>query len=655
LYSNNLKNVLKLQRKEILSNNSEPLTVAQPQKVDKKHALVYFGVTKKFSLNAQMGILQNAIEHLDRHIENNTKLTSKDKAWVKKLEKVFNSELSIDEINSSHEHKWLEQYFDHRKLLRDTLNAVLEATKYQLVKKQFRNYVLPVHNPQIAKKLKYSYNQQNFSELFALCKEKGVFGFKFDEQGFAVTASIDMDEEKAMAGNIWVTDTARCLDAIRSCNPKKDKIIIEKLSDFYMNEKSEFEEVIKNPAYYSSSNEIKGVNHWNGVHHAFNSKTLQGNPKFLTIRLDSLGIYMQKASESIINNTYKPQYIPDNLVDTLAYIPMYLKSIKYPDCKTCGNWENNVFEHGITSDTEIVRIGLKVLHEILTSDNLDCQNIARKIADSHQKISQKLGLSSKKLSDEVDLLIKKGQARLDKDYLNESVSDTAWQNRPIDASLSFVTHTSKLDEDVLLDVGKNIEILKRLEKLLGENGLMRYERDAYENLNFDTVLNSREVFDFASIKEGSFDAKPPALKHRAQWFLVSDISKGYGVQLAKLADKIKEEGLIPTEEELKLMNKCFDMQTQYLNRAFARITPEGALKSNGRPCPGWKVPESYMAVTSLKKDKKGNFEPTYLPGINTPLAWAQSSLYDASMQYISSIKKMEELKLIKFLTQLLCF
>ena len=56
------------------------------------------------------------------------------------------------------------------------------------------------------------------------------------------------------------------------------------------------------------------------------------------------------------------------------------------------------------------------------------------------------------------------------------------------------------------------------------------------------------------------------------------------------------------------------------------------MKSNGYPCPEYKVPESYEAITGADGKIR------YVPGAH-PLVWAESSLYSASKMFAENLAR----------------
>ena len=118
--------------------------------------------------------------------------------------------------------------------------------------------------------------------------------------------------------------------------------------------------------------------------------------------------------------------------------------------------------------------------------------------------------------------------------------------------------------------------------------------------------------------------------------MVSDLSRAYGKIAQSLFDKIDKDGY-SDDETRKLLDYALKKETEYINRAYARITGEDTYKANGKKCPPFKVPEAYQAVT----DTKGKIK--FVPGTHTPLTWAQVSLFDASNLYRSNIQRYEYL------------
>jgi len=209
-----------------------------------------------------------------------------------------------------------------------------------------------------------------------------------------------------------------------------------------------------------------------------------------------------------------------------------------------------------------------------------------------------------------------------------------------------------------------------------DNGMLRYSPfsfalkdgkiatspDSYLNLNYNVAVdkNGKVNLEWKKILDqfGSKDAsEPDVFKARAdlatpdkeaEWFMVSDVSKGYGKQLEKLLALINEDPHNVTTETVKLIKEAYRKETEFINRAYARITPSNIIaKANGEECPTCALPEAYQQVSTLKSNGKGGKETNLLPGWNTPLTWAKSSLHSASEQYLKNLKQLEAMNILK--------
>ena len=211
--------------------------------------------------------------------------------------------------------------------------------------------------------------------------------------------------------------------------------------------------------------------------------------------------------------------------------------------------------------------------------------------------------------------------------------------RNLDGALSFVPHSEKFSDDVIEDARIIISRMQALEsdfantgqsyyrdypKLVRENGTLRYLNDRYLNMTSGHEIN-RYVLNKNT---------------EAQWFMTSDISKSYGIAAKRLLDKIEKDGCAKQDSEtLKLLHTAIDKQTEFINRAYGRITGENTFKANGKPCPAFQVPEAYQAV------KNSDGEIIFVPGTHTPLGWAQASLYDASKLLLENLTRIEKLSI----------
>lgn len=578
----------------------------------------------------------------------------------------------------------------------NTVNVLLEASDYNPVKRTFgtndgKNYQIAVHNRDISGQLKDNYTARDFAELFKHCNKQGTFQLTVHpELGVAKTSDSLVKE---MSDRTWITDTCRNLSLMQH-KPEHHKFVpvaINTMAHFYKKKEDQFEQVIQNPASYTPYLGLENkedafkytgeINPKVGVAHIFYPNTLDEDPDWGNRRrLESLGLFLKKSCETITHKMgdggkwgyNSADEIPNDVIDSIANVAKYLQAIDYPYAPSAGNWEEVAIAGGLTWDTEVIKEGYKELKELLFSKKYDNNPEIAKIRKRLQNTKYGRFLSDPK---EIDKLIAIGEERVKNHNTAESPA-----LRQQDASLAFVTHSIIPDRNMIgetaIDIVKrNIETLEVLEKQqVRENGVTRYApfkltlsdgesletTDSYLTLGYEiaTDKNGKISLQVKEIKDdfGARDCSDPRVfaaraklspgdNVTAQWFMVSDISKGYGVQLEKLLQLYQKADCNEQEALMPLIQKVYKKETEYINRGYARITGthedgEAVLKANGQECPAYKVPEAYMAVPTIDGKIK------FLPGTNSPLAWAQTSLYDASMQYVKNLRTLEKIGLL---------
>lgn len=528
-------------------------------------------------------------------------------------------------------------------ILRNVVSKKLNFLTRTSMKLNFGQYELPINNPALAPYMGESYSYASFKKLYRQAGADGFFDFKVNEKtGFVKTSDIvpkNYEEEK-MSDLTWVTDTCRNMSLLKKDRPDLCTKALESISKFYKQQQGEFDDVIANPDIYR-------FNHgWNkgGVSHAFYPQTNQPNYDYPRTRLESIGHYLQRASEFIVGGLeqgkvsgYKnADEISDNTIDAISSSVKYLSALKYPHARSCGAWEENTFNHSLTSDTAIINEGFRrVINMVFKkTDNPELLKVRERL------LASKNGDVFKNREQLTDLL-RQGEERI--------ISNHSWEapgERKLDAALSFVTHyeNSKLvrenpnltrSENVIADIKENIKLLMSLEGkedprgLVGDYGVARYLGDTYKNLNYDLPS-----------KKGLLNEN-----HEAQWFMVSDISKGYGVQMKKLLKVLKDENRLPNEQEKDIISTLLAKQTEFNNRTYARGTGKNQIKANGQECPPHKLPEAFQAITDDSNKVK------FVPGTNTPLAWAQSSALESTKTYLQNLKALEEMGLMEQILQ----
>lgn len=509
--------------------------------------------------------------------------------------------------------------------------AYRDFNRYSPLKINFGEYTIPVHNEGIAQKLKKNYSKDSFAELFDFAKRKGTFDYTLNsETGLVKTSQINRKENELMSDLIWTTDTCHNMVLVKQKNPEACTKIFNKLSDFYERQQTNFDYAISNPQKYKENDFwVSKV----GVGHVFNPKNGKDHHWFTHTRLESVGMYLQTACDLISHGFKGGEYgyktfdeIPKNVIDTFANSVKYLKAINYPQARSCGAWEEQTFVNSLTSDTAIINQAMRDVLNLMYSptDNIHLTKLRKAILNSkHGDV----------FNDKASLykLLKSGERRVEDIHNTESIKSNLpiqpWAEkclgRKSDSAMAFVPQTETLNShSVIGDSIAKIGMLRKLERnLVRDNGAIRYNGDEYINLDYHKIKDK-----WANNKK----------TNEAEWFLVSEIAKGYGSVVNQLLDEISKNGL--NNKNRKLLDIAVKKETEFINRSYARITPKNMTKSNEYSCPAYKVPEAYEAVTTQNGVK-------FVPGAHTPLTWAESSLFEASAQFLDNLTRLEFLKL----------
>lgn len=525
----------------------------------------------------------------------------------------------------------LPRSFPRPKHIKETF-AYRMFKQYTPLKINFGEYKIPVHNEAIAQRLKRNYTPENFKTLFNFAKSKGVFNYTLDSHtGFVKTSQINRKENELMSDLIWITDTCHNMPLIKHSDPKSCTKVFNSLTSLYDKQQKNFDYAIANPQKYKE-NEFYVAKV--GVGHAFIPKTKQDHPWFAHTRLESVGMYLQTATELIekgfngANYGYKSfKDIPHNVLETMANSVQYLKAINYPQARSCGAWEEQTFINSLTSDTSIINEAFrKILHLVYAPTN-NANTIA--FRDALIKTTKYGEVFSDK--EALIKLLKSGERRIEDTHYHESMHANIkvkpglekCLGRKSDAAMAFAPQTETFNTNSAAgNAISKMGVLRQLERdLVRDNGTLRYKGDEYLNLDYHTLTNH-----WVNNKK----------RNEAEWFLVSEIAKGYGKVVSELINDIESKGI--TGQKQKLLSYAIKKETEFINRSYARITPKNSVKSNKYSCPAYKVPEAYEAVTTDKGIK-------YVPGAHTPLTWAEASLFEASTQFYTNLTKLQKLGL----------
>lgn len=495
----------------------------------------------------------------------------------------------------------------------------------------FGGYSLPVHNAEIAKRLKPSYTLKEFKSLFGYADKKGVYDLRVDpETNFVQTSVIDAKENPLMSKLIWITDSSNYMPILKDKYPEACIPLMENMSKYYAKQQRAFDRIINDPLLFELNHDWPGTAK-QGVGHVFNPKTGYSHKWFARTRLDSMGLYLQTMTDLISNGFKGKKYgykkaaqVSNETVESIANSTAYLYKIKYPYAKDTGAWEEKTFNATTSSDVAIINQAFRNLLDLMYSPTKDKEVLAirkRLLNAKHGEIFK----DEKSLREMLEI----GEYRIR--------TNSSWEvpnEREFDGAMSFIFHSENLDKDCLKNSEKILLRLNQLEKgslgkdgIVRENGVLRYIHDTYLHLNYDLVENHEYNASYKKFPKNT----------EAQWFMASGMSKSYGIVVKKLLDFIEKEGSSPKANAL--LKKAFAKQTEYMNRDYARITGKNAFKANAVECPAFQIPEAYQAVN----DSKGNIK--FVPGAHTPLAWAQCASYDAAKLMEENLRRIEALNI----------
>lgn len=537
--------------------------------------------------------------------------------------------------------------------------------------KKFKDFL--VHNKDVAALLANAVEAWGLQKLYETATENELFQPKIDlENGLVVTSTAT--ENKAMNVNRWITDSIHNLALVE--NEGQQGHIIRLLAKFYCTptEQVAFKRIIENPWLYRNPNEAReGVAHIFQVNKIEGELYLQRDPNWHNNkRLESHGLALRTFCDFLAGKLAKNarNKVEKEICKAIASLALYFQAIDYPTAPSAGAWEEIPLPDGLSWDTEAIRQGLCALQKLMFTANPnnlgDYRKNIRKSARQLANLSGRIGADALFKKQEIlEELIEIGakQSRL---RVCQRAEAPGMRHR--DASLTFLAQSDldllETDDEYERIVG-TVKLYKRLLDDLGdlvrESGMIRYEPfsrepdeakeffDSYLTVNYWLVFDEDGYFNPARMRltkefESSDASDLEVLKRRtklgipnreAEWFLVTEMARGYAKQAQRLFPILKKKEISQEQQEetQALFDSCREKACEYVMRGYARITPDSEtgniIKSNGEPCNPWQLPEAYewvrVCAKAVDKTKTG-FVEKLLPGVNTSLAWAASSL-----------------------------
>lgn len=524
-----------------------------------------------------------------------------------------------------------------------------------------------VHNEAVARTIAATTDPvASVESLLAMGRARGLFTPLLD-QGMVVTSTAP--EIAAMHVNRWVTDSIHLLDLLPA--PPDRARVLAILASFYDSptERAAALRVIARPTLYTMADDAH-----EGIAHLFRIESAGGTPRthrdpdwHNNQRLESHGLALRALCGWLARQDR--HMAPEEVAaacGAVATLGAFLVAIDYPTARSAGAWEETPLPGGLSWDTEAIRAGFVALRALLADGT---RPESRMILERGRAIARET--TSAQVRDAfaapegLDPWIASG-ARVVRERI--ALAEEAPGMRGSDAALAFLgrsdlewSETGDPAEDRLANATAYAALLDRLQRdLVRRSGMIRYApfalapgrprdlRDSYLSVNYWLNLDPSGAaapdIEADRARFGSADASDPAVlearnrlsvpDREAEWFLVTELSRGYSRQARRLAEG---GGRLSAAAEA-LRGHCLARGLEGVLRGFARVTSEGAgVKSNGHPCPAWALPEAYEWVR--RRTAAGAMEERVLPGANTTLAWAAVSLERAAIEWLEAARE----------------
>jgi hypothetical protein len=525
-----------------------------------------------------------------------------------------------------------------------------------------------VHNQQVFDWMQRADSERGCVErLHREATERRVFSLQIQHRMVVTSTAAEIEN---MHVNRWVTDSIHLLDLLQ---PAQQADVLKILVRFYgtAQERQAALRVIGDPAIYRDS--------WDpsiGIAHLFQwrpdglGECVRRDPTWHNHqRLESHGLALKAFCRWLSRDgEHLAATDIDSCCEVIAMLATYLVAIDYPTAPSAGPWEETPLRGGLSWDTEAIRSGLSALRELLAGP---ATQVRMGIEIAGRRLAAELG-STRWCDvlwnlDSLDLWLDEG-ARMVRRRVE--VREEAPGLRTSDAAGAFLAQ-SDLEWEVSGDPMENrlavstsyILLLDQLyDDLVRPSGMIRYQPfslqagqsrtlcDSYLSanywLNLDSEGNWAPQIEAAKAGFGASDASDPKVlearnamaveEREAEWFLVTELSRGYTRQARRLSQGVPFHAMCAAQRNL--FERCRGRALECLLRGYGRITPDvpdqdrRGVKSNGYPCPTWGLPEAYEWVRW--RDGAGRLKERVLPGANTSLAWAAVSLHNATMEWL---------------------
>jgi len=422
--------------------------------------------------------------------------------------------------------------------------------------------MLALHNGEVARLVKDSYELKYLQNISLLLHEKNVFGFPALENGLFPAAVVAASTEYTGYAAVWVRDNIYVAYSHYILGETDVALkTVNCLMKYFQKHKIRFENII--------DSQVDPRNVMERPHIRFNGENLEEiNQSWEHAQNDALGYFLWFYCKLVSDKALQPT---QQDAEILALFPLYFGAVSYWQDEDSGHWEEA--RKVEASSIGVVVASLKALKQLSMEPFI-----------SHCCQYKDMPITIELLDD----LICKGVDALDHILPSECIQ--SGKERRYDSALLFLIYPLQiLDNEIADQIVSDV-----VEKLQGQYGIPRYLGDSFWCRDYEDIPESIRT-SISTEREQWLIENGRALKdgEEAQWCIFDPIlSIIFGMKFQKT-------------QKVEFLEK----QTFYLNRSLGQLTVEDFKIG------GFKCPELYYL--------KGS---NYVPNDATPLLWTQANL-----------------------------
>ena len=448
-------------------------------------------------------------------------------------------------------------------------------------------------NSEIAELIKRPFNRNELIKLLNILESS--LKINLTDRGF-----VEASEGSSLNTNysaIWVRDNMWVFFALtlEPENHPKARALILSIWDYYASnhQLKRFEKIINDPSLKEDMMEVPHIR-FNGNSPIYEDMTRDNMIELWNHKqLDAHGLFFLALSEALNKKIITSSDLNVSREKAILYLPIFFEKIEYYSYEEAGAWEE---EDKINSSS----IGLVCKSLITWKELLDSEFVKRQLNNHDESITKHW--SKQNFEKLIDKGIKVVKHQLD------AGGESPRYKRTSDAALLTLLlpfPLKELEQKYLALVIKQVESLKR------EFGIIRYQKDSYQSGNYwieETIKDPTgdgSNRDALNIRDAAFIEDT-----EARWFFDSMLGLAY----------------------LEMLK--FDDQSEYINkavislkRALGQMTSAKSIGGDLKPVHSWQLPESINIVIH-------EGQRYYLPSPICPLNWAKVSLFSLAKKLV---------------------